>query len=325
MAERQADNLIWFARTFRKAFGDRYQFGAYYGYPMEYGGSPMRMLFSGHLGAGRYIKNAPLDLISCPASYALRRTPDSHAFMNPADSCILRGKLPILENDVRNFIQPGNSDSSGSTIIGMRDSLENDLRLALLAHAHGAVVRYLALSDTVDWFAPLSSIANIARINRLGMEHRPAALGAPGQVAFAIDPDSLTGIADYPRDGRFQGEFISRGRDTVMRTGRSAAFLLLDDVLDHPGKWQYVAVPLPSLLDKDKLAKLEAQFGPLPKLTPDDGVLILRPEGNVTAGTREAFWKALATPEALDAGIKTVWYIGDNFRYTWDGKTLVKR
>ena len=36
----------------------------------------------------------------------------------------------------------------------------------------------------------------------------------------------------------------------------------------------------------------------------------------------EELWKNFATDEALEAGFDTVWYIGPNFKFKWDGKKL---
>ena len=38
--------------------------------------------------------------------------------------------------------------------------------------------------------------------------------------------------------------------------------------------------------------------------------------------TATDIWRAFATDEALAAGFGTIWYVGQNFRYTWNGKSL---
>lgn len=322
VAERHADNLIRFARFFKKTYGDKYDFGLYFGYAMEHGGSWMRMLYGGHLGFGRVLAEAPLNLISCPASYSLRRSYQSHAFMNTPSSAALHGIRSMFENDVRNYAYPLVGDSSGTTIYSMRDSLVNDSRQMLFAACHGAVVRYLALAEGMDWFALPQSIEQIARDNARNQKLLPAELGMSGQLVLAIDPLSWVRAADSGFTEPKWGEFVSNVRDTVMRSGRSVAFCVLDDVLANPGKWKNAVIPAPALLDQDKRARVEQLFGPFPALKPDTGALVIVDGKITTADSREELWRAIATPEALAAGIDTVWYVGKNFVGTWDGKNL---
>ena len=71
-----------------------------------------------------------------------------------------------------------------------------------------------------------------------------------------------------------------------------------------------------------------ASYGKLPPIRLDDGALVLR-DGKWSVlpatATERDIWQALATQEALAAGIDTIWYIGANFTFTWDGKHLEKR
>jgi hypothetical protein len=107
-----------------------------------------------------------------------------------------------------------------------------------------------------------------------------------------------------------------------MRTGRSVAFLLLDDVIANPGRWKCLAIPAPGLLPAEKLAALEAQYGKLPPLKSDTGALVIADGEITTAETIREMRDKLATQEALKAGWNVVWYIGGNFIGTWDGKKL---
>jgi hypothetical protein len=321
-AERHARNLIEFARFFKETYGDKYSFGIYFGYAQEHGSTFKRMLFGGHLAFDKVLKEAPLDTIGCPASYGLRRSYRSHGFMNLPESASLRGILSIIENDFRTFVAPHKADSSGPTLRTMRDTYTESSRLALFAAAHGAAIRYLALSDNEDWFAPLPSIEHIRRDNLRSMNLTPAPVGSPEQIAWAIDTSSWCKAADAGFPENKWRDFCSYGRDAVMRTGRSVAFLLLDDVIANPGRWKYLAIPAPGLLPAEKLAALEAQYGKLPPLKSDTGALVIADGEITTAETIREMRDKLATQEALKAGWNVVWYIGGNFIGTWDGKKL---
>jgi len=320
VAEKHAQNLVDFAKHFKDTYGDKYSYGIYFGYAMEHASSWTRMLFSGHIGVQKVLDEAPLDLISSPCSYGLRRPHSTHAFMYPQSAAQLRGIRGILENDIRNYVYPLHGDGSGTTIYSMRDSLINDSRLALFGACYGAVIRYLAIDDQVDFFTGLPAINQIAKDNLRNIKLEPAELGCEGQLAWAIAPDTWAKVIDSGFTEKKWGDFTCYGRDTVMRSGRSVAFVMVDDVIKNPGKWSNVGIPAPALLKKEQLAALEKQFGKLPELKPDTGALVII-DGKISlADTREELWKAIATDQAKAAGMKTVWYVGGNFVGTWDQK-----
>ncbi len=320
VAERHADNLIHFAKEFKKGYGDRLAFGVYFGYGMEYGGSLKRMLFSGHLGIARILREAPLDLLSAPFSYGLRGWNRSHAFMNPVDSARLNQILPLGENDVRNYRTQYLGDSSGATILSFADSVLNNRRMRLLAAAHGAAVRYLALLDGTDFFSDPAMLKTIQVDNELVMRLRPEKLGAENQVALVTDQLSWCRGAGIP-DSRLR-VFLSGSRDLLQRTGRGVAFVTMEDYLDHAQLWQNLVIPLPGLLDKTVLAELEKRFASLPALEKSRGALVVCNGKLEICDEAEQLWDILALPEARQAGKETCWYIGENFRAAWDGKDL---
>jgi hypothetical protein len=242
--------------------------------------------------------------------------------MNAPDTAALFGIRSILENDIRNFMEPLPADGSGTTIYSMHNSLVNDSRLSLLAACHNAIVRYYALGESVDWFSALPSINNIRKDNLRNANLVACELGAEGQLAWAIDTMSWVGAVDAGFDIKKWTEFACLSRDTVMRSGRSVAFVMVDDLINYPGKWKVVGIPAPGLLPAEKIAALEEQYGKLPEFKSNTGAVVIV-NGKVTlVETREELWRAVATPEALEAGINTVWYVGENFVGTWDGKNF---
>lgn len=321
VSERNADNIIYFASEFKKMFGNNYSFGVYFGYPMEHSNDVMRMLYSGHLGVAKVLSEAPLDLISCPASYNLRRMNQSHAYMYPVDSAFLHGIMPIIENDIRNYVVPYEGDSSGPTLLTLKESLTTNRKLNLLAASHGTVVRYLGLLEGCDFFTPLPIIEGIAADNQLMMKLKPAPLGMKEQVAMIIDPLSWVGIATTKFNNSITDN-ISQLRDLLMRTGRSAAFITSDDWEKNSGRWETAVVPLPGLLSDARLKALSAIFGPLPALKPLDGFLVLRKNQSFVTSDTNALWDTLALPEAKSTGIHNVWYVGGNFIARWDGQKI---
>lgn len=324
-AERHAGNLIFFAKEFKKRFGERFTFGVYYGYGMEYSGNFRRLLFSGHLGIEKVLNEAPLDLLSAPFSYNLRGEKQSHAFMNPIDSARLHKILPIGENDIRNYRSPHFSDSSGKTVFSFYDSVITNRRIRLLGASHGALVRYLALHHEVDAYASPEMVRTIVEDNYLVSKLKPNCIGAPGQLALVLSYTSWTKSWRLPQ--KLVADFAGTIRDTVMRTGRDVVFITFSDYLNMGRKFQHVVIPLPGLLDSEQKTALEKlSAAKLPPISPEDGALVFCDgKWEVVTDKLKTVWEKLATAEAKKCGSDTVWYVGRNFCYTWDGKTLKSR
>ncbi|MCQ2403989.1 MAG: hypothetical protein MJ202_09720 [Lentisphaeria bacterium] len=323
VAERHAENMSYFVREFKKRFGERYSFGMYFGYGMEYAGSHSRMLLAGHLGLEKLLGEAAPDIESCPISYALRGADRSHAFMYPVDSARLHGAMPMGENDVRNYRNPELADSAGATILSFADSVTDNTRIRVFEACHGAMVRYLGLHPLVDWYFDPAMVRTIAADNKLVQTLEPNPIGGDEQVVLAVNYLEWTKAWRVPE--KTIHVFGSRSRDTLMRTGRAVSFVTFADYLANLKLWKNAVIPLPGMLTDAQKAALAEAFGALPKIKVDDGALLLKDgQWSVLAvdATDEDLWSAFATPEARAAGMGTVWYQGGNFTYTWDGKSL---
>ena len=323
VAERQADNLAFFIKEFRRRFGDRYAIGMYFGYGLEYAGGNTRMLLAGHLALERLLAETPPDFLSCPLSYSLRPFNRSHAFMFPVDSARLHNVMPIGENDVRNFLTPETADSSGMTIFSLADSIADNRRIRLFEAAHGAIVRYLALHPTVDWYFDHSLVRSIRQDNEFIKPLTANSIGDNVQVALVVN------YLEWTRGWRIPEEtfktFAGNARDTLMRTGRAVSFVTCDDYITNVREWQNALIPVPGLLTDSQRTALEAAHGKLPPINLDDGALVLLNGKWSVLGAKASamdIWKTFATKEALAAGFDTIWYVGGNFKFSWNGKRL---
>ena len=325
VAERQADNLAFFINEFRRRFHDRYAIGFYFGYGLEYAGSNTRMLLAGHLGLEPLLQQAPPDFLSSPLSYSLRPFNRSHAFMFPVESARLHNVMPIGENDIRNFLTPYTADTSGTTIFSLADSIADNRRIRLFEAAHGAIVRYLALHPTVDWYFDHSLVRSIRQDNEFVKPLVASPIGDNNQVVLVANYIEWTRGWRIP-DKTFR-TFAGDARDTLMRTGRDVSFVTFDDYINNVREWRNAMIPVPGLLTDAQRSALEEAHGKLPPMKLNDGALILRDGKWSVLGanaTAKDIWKAFATNEALSAGFDTVWYIGGNFKFSWDGKRLYK-
>jgi hypothetical protein len=318
VAERHAGNFIYFADQFRKRFGKKYQFGLYFGYPMEHAGH-RRMLFAGHLGVAKVLANAKLDYISCPTSYGLRRMYQSHAYMLPVTSALMHNTMVINENDIRNYKTPYAGDSSGATLPDLFTSLNSQNKLSILAAAHGTAVRYLALAEQVDFFQDSPILVEIRRMNKKIMNLTPAKIGQEGQIAMVLNYMEYCGAAEEPYL-KLSRDFLGNIRDTLMRTGRPVAFVTMEDWLTNRKLWKYVVFPLPGLLTNEQKKVISAEFGKLPAVNAQDGAIVVTPEGVSKSSDLRQIRNKLSTPDAVKAGYDVIWYVGGNFKATYDTK-----
>ena len=315
-AERNAENLIYFAEKFKEKFAEKYDFGVYFGYAMEHSGSK-RMLFAGHLGIAKVISQSKIDIISCPASYGLRSMQLSHAFMLPVDSVLLHKMMPILENDIRNYKTHYAKDSSGKTLPDLSTSIKSLNKLCMLAATRGVALRYLALLEDVDWFQDFPILANLRRMNKQIVKLKPSKLGKDGEVVLVLNYLEYCASAEESYL-KLSKDFLGNIRDVLMRTGRPIAFVTMNDWLANRNLWKYAVFPLPGLLTKQQRKNIASEYGTLPSITAADGALIVTPTKISTTSKLRELRDQLATPQALKAGYKVIWYVGGNFTAIYD-------
>ena len=324
VAERQAENMIFFSNKFKEHFGDKFTFAFYFGYGMEYAGSNMRLLLAGHLGLEDVYEKGTFDMQSCPLSYGLRPIRRSHGFMYPVESARLHNILPIGENDIRNFLSPAYADGSGITLHSMNTSLLDNRRIRYLCAAHGALVRYLGLHSTVDWYDHPAIWRTVREDDAMVMELQANEIGGDDQIAMAVNFIEFTKAWRLPQE--IVGRFAGYSRDRLMRTGYGVDYITLRDLLQQPIKWKRVYIPLPGLMTAEQKKTLATKYGrPLPPIKENDGALIWQNDAwSILPSTAsdQDIWRAFATKEALEAGYETIWYKGGNFLHTWDGKNL---
>lgn len=312
VADRAGGNMVYFAKQLKEKIPG-ISVAMYYGYLAEHAVWPQRLFFAGHLGIERVIREAPIDMLGCPASYEFRGVGEPISFMYPEGSASLHGITPLIENDIRTYRiksdEPGAAD-------GILTSYVDIEKLRLAAASRGAGVRYLGLFNTVDSFQSPELLHHTAMWNRKVQTLKFNPRGENGEVAMLLDPSALIGATELPGMATMVPAFLHKVRDPLARTGRPFTMLLMSDWLEHRDTWDTVVVPLPSLLDQQTRDALASAFGALPELTDADGLLVLsRNPGQafVTSDLSE-LRQRLATPEAKAADPDTVWYVGGNFK-----------
>lgn len=289
------------------------QVSVYYGYLYEHAASIKRLLYGGSLGFSHVLKQAPLDCITCPASYSLRGDGKGQAFMYPVTSVALNGIQPGVEDDIRNFLSANVSDSSGERLHLPSSSILSLRKLRYLAAAHGASVRYYtAFVDEVDTLQSPILLRELGRVNQEVMTLAPCPIGAAGQVGHVIAPETLVGLAELPDAESLARNTLSLVRDTLSSVGRPIAYLTFEDWEQHRDKWDTIVLSMPGLLGPDQLDVLRREFGELPAMEKTTPYLVLRRDKKaLCCADNEALGQLLAVDG--DYRPDRHWYIGGNF------------
>lgn len=312
LAERQADNIIAISRGIKAGLGENFPVTIYYGYVLEHAHSLKRLLFGGSLGFDRVMADPSVDAVSSPASYALRGPAGPHAFMYPVTSVRLHHKIPVLEDDVRNFRSLRESDSSGQRLHDLDSSILSLRKLRWLAASAGAYVRYLtAFTDQTDTLQDPRILVELRALNDTVMQLESEPVGGDDQVAFVVSTSDLFRAGEL--DETLVKTSVSLARKNLSQIGRPVALLSMQDWMANAGKWKTVILPLPGLLDESEKAALAAQFGELPDIALDSAFLLLAKGDKATVwNDAEKMTDSLKTPQAREQG--GFWYFGTNFR-----------
>jgi hypothetical protein len=231
--------------------------------------------------------------------------------MYPVTSVRLHGKMPVLEDDIRNFLSPHPSDSSGERLHDLGSSILSLRKLRWLAATQGAAVRYLtAFGDPVDTMQDPTILAELATLNRKVMMLKPAEIGAQGQIAFVVDPTALCKAAELP--GELVRAALCDVRRDLAKVPRSLAYLTMADWQTHPSTWDSVILPLPALLGEAERSALEKAFSKLPATDSGTAFLLLEKGKEATkCANVEELSKRLGGDESPES---RYWYIGGNFQ-----------
>lgn len=289
------------------------QVSIYYGYLHEHAASIKRLLYGGSLGFQHVLREAPVDCITCPASYSLRGNGKGQAFMYPVTSVVLHGIQPGVEDDIRNFLSLQSGDSSGERLHLPSTTILSLRKLRYLAAEHGASVRYYtAFVDEVDTLQSPILLKELGRVNHEVMNLKPCPVGAIGQVAYVVAPEALVGLAELADGQTLARDTLSLVRDTLSSIGRPVAYVTFEDWQQHRQKWDTIVLSMPGLLEPKQLRALDREFGELPILEPTTPYLVLQRKGQAfTCDNNMALGQLLTQGSEYQPGRH--WYIGGNF------------
>lgn len=208
------------AYAVKEASGGTLLVGVSYGYTFEWSHPA-----SGHLSLGKLLRNSEIDFIAGPPSYKTREPGGAAPFPGPIDSFALNGKLYISEEDFKTAIGQGVDPDDFNPVIKTPQALESvQWRGAGSALAHASGMCWMDLWGN-GWLRTQGIWERGAAVRDVLEKRMAAPVGEP-DVAVFIDERALA----YLVDQKAFSLLVQNVRESVLRSGMSAAFYLLSDL-----------------------------------------------------------------------------------------------
>ncbi|MCB8933123.1 MAG: hypothetical protein M9921_00300 [Fimbriimonadaceae bacterium] len=208
------------AYAIKEASGGELLVGVSYGYTFEWSHPA-----SGHLSLGKLLRNSEIDFIAGPPSYKTREPGGAAPFPGPIDSFALNGKLYISEEDFKTSIGQGIDPDDFNPVIKTPQALESvQWRGAGSALAHASGMCWMDLWGH-GWLRTQGIWERGAAVRDVLVRRMAAPVGEP-DVAVFIDERALA----YLVDQKAFSLLVQNVRESVLRSGMSAAFYLLSDL-----------------------------------------------------------------------------------------------
>ncbi|MFO0983876.1 MAG: beta-galactosidase, partial [Planctomycetota bacterium] len=239
-----ADFLLEAARVVKDVSHGRWLAGVFYGYLLHFTGA-CRHLNGGHLALRRVLDAGVLDFLCAPTGYGHREPVDGFsAFMVPAGSVRLRGKLFYDENDLRTHLAPAANGYMSREYCRREWGVTDNL-------AESIATQRRELGHVIDKACPLWWFDLYPR----GLYHEPqlrAEIAREVEIArtaFALDRTSAAEIAvlvdeesclfERP-EGSLFWHCVSLAREPLARMGAPYQVYLLEDLPELPPHTLYV-------------------------------------------------------------------------------------
>jgi hypothetical protein len=227
LSDATVERIADLAYTAKQASEGYFLVGASYGYTFEWSHPA-----SGHLSLGKLLRTPEIDFIAGPPSYRSRQPGGAAPFPGPIDSFSLNGKLYISEEDFKTSIgQQRQEPDDFNPMIKTPQALESvHWRGAGSALAHSSGVCWMDLWGN-GWLKTPGIWQRAKDLMRCLINRMAAPVQDP-DVAIFIDERALA----YLVDEEAFALLVQNVRESVLRSGLTAAFYLLSD-LQHREKF----------------------------------------------------------------------------------------
>lgn len=204
--------------------------GAYYGYLIAFSNIHNRLQDVGHLGIEQIAKSPYVDYVIGPSFYTWRRMGMADSPMQAADTFSLHGKLVIIEQDLRNFGEPGHYEAKNGRVNSVEESIGAMDRAFGMLLTRGLGTHWMEMYE--NWFREKVVLDLIKSQMDLYNSLPEKPLGTtPVEVCFVSDTES----AFYARNNDGNGIHQLLTADLFRRvneTGFAYHHVLLADILE---------------------------------------------------------------------------------------------
>jgi len=176
------------ARYVKEETGGKWLAGAYYGYFLAFSNIFNRLQTVGHLDIERVARSPFVDFLTAPSFYTWRRSGQSDAIMQLAESFTSHGKLIIVEQDLRTFGETSNYEIKNGMLSTPDQSVGALDRSIALTMTRGVGTHWLEMYE--NWFREPLLIQVMNEGKRAYEALGPVKGTTPVEVALVSDPAS---------------------------------------------------------------------------------------------------------------------------------------
>lgn len=245
------------ARYVKEESRGKWMVGAYYGYLLAFSSIYNRLQTVGHLDIERVARSLHVDFLTAPSFYTWRRSGQSDAIMQAAESFTAHGKLIIVEQDLRTFGETSSYEIRNGMLSTPEQSVGGLDRAIALSMTRGVGTHWLEMYE--NWFRePL--LIQVMKEGKQAYEALGPVKGTtPVEVALVSDPESAMFIQLNAGNGLHVasiGEMQRRFAEAAVPFRQVLLRDLLEEKVVPPNKF-YIVNNLVMLTESDRQALME--------------------------------------------------------------------
>ena len=245
------------ARYVKEETGGKWLAGAYYGYFLAFSNIFNRLQTVGHLDIERVARSPYVDFLTAPSFYTWRRSGQSDAVMQLAESFTSHGKLIIVEQDLRTFGETSNYEIKNGMLSTPDQSVGALDRSIALTMTRGVGTHWLEMYE--NWFREPLLIQVMNEGKRAYEALGPVKGTTPVEVTLVSDPESAMFVQLNAGNGLHVasvGEMQRRFAEAAVPFRQVMLRDLLEKDVISTSKF-YIVNNLIKLDDRDRLALMK--------------------------------------------------------------------
>ena len=244
-------------RYVKEETGGKWMAGVYYGYFLAFSNIYNRLQTVGHLDIERVARSPYIDFLTAPSFYTWRRSGQSDAVMQAAESFTAHGKLVIVEQDLRTFGETSNYEVRTGMLSNPEQSVGAIDRSIALTMTRGVGTHWYEMYE--NWFRE-PVLIEVMKEGKRAYEKLGEVKGTtPVEVTLVSDPES----AMFVQLNAGNGLHVASVGEMQRRFAEAAVpfrQVMLRDLLEKdviPASKFYIVNNLIKLDDRDRLALMK--------------------------------------------------------------------